>query len=222
LDRIGIRLRRRYYFGERPIPGQRVLPRSLRRALGLDDPTAIGTRSIEIGSGFFPTAGHLHVDIARSAQHVEFVASADQLPFADRWAARIVAIHSLEHIPPARLVPTLREWHRVLAPGAIVHVSVPNGPAIMEAFTRAAPGEKWPLMGSLLGMYCGPEIRTPEELDNPADHQIVFDAELLRWALAEAGFTAITDLTRDSRDRHALAWAAFTDEYSLVAEATKP
>jgi hypothetical protein len=179
-----------------------------------------GPRRLEVGSGDHPTEGCFHVDIYPWAPHLEAIAPMWKLPLPDNWAVELRATHSLEHVEPPRLVETLLEWRRVLAPGGFVQVSVPNGPAIMAAFTRAPLEDKWPLMGSLLGMYCNPESRAPESLRLRSDHQLVFDRDVLAWALTTAGFSDIEDLTEGADDRHSVAWRPLVDRYSLIMRAT--
>jgi ubiquinone/menaquinone biosynthesis C-methylase UbiE len=193
----------------------------VRAVLGLDDASAVGSRRLEIGGGPHAQPGYLHVDLDKGAHHLEWIAPAWALPLPDAWASEIVAIHILEHVPPARLVPTLAEWRRVLRPGGRVRVHVPNGPVLMTALMRSAVPEKWPLMGSLLGMYCGPEDRDPGALAHRSDHQIIFDSELLRWALDAAGFEDVEDLTGAVSDRHVVGWRDLVEDYSLVAAARR-
>ena len=128
-------------------------------------------RRVEIGSGYYPTSGYFHIDANPWLPHLEAVAQMWDLPLPDGWAVEVRAIHSLEHVVPPRLIDTLTEWRRVLARGGTAHISVPNGPAIVAPFERAAIPEKWPLMGSILGMYCNDESRDPRQL-HPSDHRI--------------------------------------------------
>jgi SAM-dependent methyltransferase len=222
LQRLTVPLRRRYYLAG---TGRRVvgmLPVGARRVLGLDDSSAIGSTRIEIGGGPHAQKGFLHVDIDPGAHHLEWVAPAWSLPIPDGWATEIVAVHALEHVPPARLVDTLREWRRVLAPDGRVEVHVPNGPALMDAFVTRPVPEKWPIMGSILGMYCSPQVRDPHGLERRSDHQVIFDVPLLSWALETAGFAAVRDLTGVTEDRHSAPWRELVEDYSLIAEARKP
>jgi SAM-dependent methyltransferase len=222
LQRVTRPARRRYYLsgtGRRAIG---LLPGSVRRVLGLDDPSAIGSTRLEIGGGPHAQRGFLHVDIDPGAHHLEWVAPAWDLPLPDGWATEIVAVHALEHVPPARLVDTLGEWRRVLAPDGRVEIHVPNGPALMDAFQSRPVAEKWPIMGSILGMYCAPEVRDPRGLEQRSDHQLIFDVPLLSWALEEAGFHAVRDLTGEMEDRHTAPWRELVPDYSLIAEARKP
>lgn len=222
LQRTTLPLRRSYYLNGGATGIVRVLPSTARAAVGLDDPSAIGSRKIEVGGGPHALPGHIHVDIDPGAHHLEAIAPAWELPFDDGWGESITAIHALEHVHPTKLVDTLTEWHRVLRPGGTVRVHVPNGPELMEAFVKAPVGEKWPIMGSLLGMYCGPDSRDPRKLDWRSDHQMIFDFPLLEWALREGGFSDVRDLSAAEPDRHSEGWSAVVPHYSLIAEAVKP
>src|SRR3954465_13918696 len=88
------------------------IPRSIHRRFRLSPPE-VGQRNIELGSGYRPTSGYVHVDIARRP-HVEFLVRSHSLPFSDAWADGLLAVHMLEHVAPPSVAPTLREWHRVL------------------------------------------------------------------------------------------------------------
>jgi SAM-dependent methyltransferase len=199
------------------------LPGPLRQAIGVDDREAAKGRRLEIGCGPHPRPGYLHLDVDRRAHHLEWVARAWDLPLPDTWAREILSIHALEHVPPARLGYTLREWYRVLQPGGRVQIHVPNAPELMRAFLESKdPHAKWRLMGSILGMYCSPEAESPEALQSRSDHQILFDYDLLHWALSEAGFVDVIDLSDRVDDRHTLAWARVVPQYSLIVQAERP
>ena len=222
VQRATLPVRKRYYLNGGATGVVRALPKPVKAAVGLDDPSAVGSRRIEIGGGPHAQAGHIHVDIDPSAHHLEVLAPMWELPFEDGWGESIVAVHALEHCHPTKLVDTLTEWLRVLQPGGTARVHVPNGPELMEALVKAPVDEKWPIMGSILGMYCGPGSRDPRTLDWRSDHQLILDIPMLRWAFESAGFTEFTDLTETVTDRHTDAWRQVVPHYSLIVEATKP
>jgi predicted SAM-dependent methyltransferase len=214
--------RRRYYADGSGAALVDRLPDAIREGLGLDDESARLTRRIEIGAGPYPRPGYVHVDADPNARHLEAEALAWDLPFPDGWANEISSVHVLEHVHPRRLQTTLREWHRVLRPGGVVRVHVPNSPALMQAWLAAeGTREKWMLAGAVLGMYGGPHVRGPEDLPTDADHQILFDRELLLASLGEAGFVDVADLTETVTDRHTEGWKEVVDRCSIVAEGRK-
>src|SRR5205085_88279 len=137
MQRITVPVRRSYYLHGRGAGLIRRLPASVRLLAGLEDESAIGSRRLEIGGGPHVQRGYLHADIDRGAHHLEWIAPAWDLPLPDAWASEVLAIHIPEHVPPARLVPTLAEWHRVLQPGGRLRVHVPNGPALLVVLMRS-------------------------------------------------------------------------------------
>jgi SAM-dependent methyltransferase len=219
LHRFGVPIRRKYYVGGHAPTG---FASSLAgRVFGLDDASAVGSRRIEIGGGPYPRPGFIHVDIDPASRHLEYRALASKLPFPTNWATLISAIHVLEHVPPPFLDSTLRECHRVLAPGGEVHLSVPNGPALMQKYLTGSIREKWLMSAALLGMYASPQSRGPLELGNRADHQVIFDFSLMRSVLEGAGFSDVTDATGRLPDRHTDGWRHLIDNCSLVVTARK-
>jgi len=102
-----------------------------------------------------------------------------------------------------------------------VHISVPNTPLLMKKFVEGTLREKWLMGVAILGMYGGPAMRVPEDINHPPDHHILFDFPLLAAALAEAGFVDVTDQTSVLPDRHTEGWRDVVNSYSLVVTARK-
>lgn len=139
---------------------------------------AAGAREplLEVGCGnglYQGEAGALvptGVDIALPAlaiahrRHVHRIACArpEALPFPDRTFAAAAMYDTLEHLP--RPLHALREIHRVLRPGALLHVTTPD-----------AGGLPARLLGASF-----PHV-------NP-EHVALFDRRALRAALEGAGF----------------------------------
>ncbi|MBL8340740.1 MAG: methyltransferase domain-containing protein [Rubrivivax sp.] len=83
-------------------------------------------RKLHIG-GAQARAGWEVLDV-RTAAHVQHVGDAlDLARFADGTFAEIYASHVLEHFDYVQALPrALAEWHRVLAPGGVLRLSVPD------------------------------------------------------------------------------------------------
>lgn len=200
------------------------VPSPVRRALDLQGGEVSPLR-VEVGAGRFPTPGYVHVDHDHRARHLEHLAPVWDLPFADAEVDEILAVHTLEHVHPARLGETLSEWLRVLVPGGTIRVHVPNGPAVFDAFCRGSVAEKWALMNAFFGYASGPEVTGPEQLGapgEPPDHKAIYDYQLLESVLAGAGFFAIEDLSTVVVDRHTEAWREIVSPMSLVVRARRP
>lgn len=198
------------------------LPSDLLNRLDLVAETVEPLR-IELGGGPHPTPGYVHVDLDRSARHLEHIAPVWRLPFPDGSVKEVLAIHVLEHVHPSMLNRTLREWRRVLAPDGSALIHVPNAPSIFKAYISGSLPEKWALVNALFGMYGGADINGPEDIsaNHRSDHQAMFDFPLLAHEIRRAGFGSVTDLTGQVSDRHCEAWSGLVDNYSLIVRAEK-
>lgn len=118
--------------------------------------------------------------------HVDFVGHcADLSRFADGSVLEIYASHVLEHLGYHKELPAaLREFNRVLVPGGLLRVSVPD----LETLCR---------------LYLDPELSTQQRTrvmqmmfgaqSSPADfHHVGLNEELLRAFLGDARFAEIT------------------------------
>lgn len=121
--------------------------------------------------------GYRNLDIETHAG-VDYVGDAGDLSrFADGSAEEIYASHILEHFPAARTLPVLREWHRVLRPGGILRVAVPDFSVLVELYHRS--GLEPYILNALYGDQGYPA----------AFHYTAFDWQRLRGLLLEAGFS---------------------------------
>ena len=81
---------------------------------------------LEIGAGEYPDKDFdIHADVL-PLDDIEVLCRLDLLPFKDGTFAGLRASHVLEHQSWELVDPTLREWGRVLRPGAEVFIGVPD------------------------------------------------------------------------------------------------
>lgn len=78
---------------------------------------------LDMGAGAFPREGFTTVDAYASA---DIQAPMWAVPLADGVAEHIYSCHALEHVAKAQVVPTLREWARLLAPEGRIELIVPD------------------------------------------------------------------------------------------------
>ncbi|MGH9127853.1 MAG: class I SAM-dependent methyltransferase [Acidimicrobiales bacterium] len=197
------------------------VPPVVRQALDLGG-APVSPLRVELGGGTYPTPGYVHVDQDWRALHLEHRAPVWELPFADGEVEEILAIHVLEHIAPGRLAATLAEWHRVLRPGGVAQVHVPNCPEIFAAFGKGTTEAKWLLTAALFGQHVGLEPNRGGVVADAVIHRAMFDFDLLRDTLAGAGFVGIEDLTATVSDRHTEGWSHVVPRISLVVRARRP
>jgi predicted SAM-dependent methyltransferase len=137
---------------------------------------------LHLGCGPRNIPGFVHVDII-DAPHIDYRSSVDNLcDFADGSVDLIYASHVLEHFGRHEVEAVLKGWYRVLAPGGVVRIAVPDFAAVVDLYEQE--GLKDGLSG-LVGLVCGGQR-------NQYDfHKIIFDEAFLSYLLGKVGFKDI-------------------------------
>lgn len=161
------------------------------QALGLDGATDL---RLHLGCGPNLIPGWVNADIVDGDVRADLRRG---LPFADGSARFVYLCHLLEHLAyPDEALPLLREIHRVLAPGGVVRIVVPDIEIPLRAyadddrdfFTERSRHWTWadPASSRLAQFldYAGAN-RDPFDL---VGHKYGYDFETLANALAKAGF----------------------------------
>jgi predicted SAM-dependent methyltransferase len=159
---------------------------------------------LEIGAGEKPSQDYdLHVDIL-PLPDIEVICRLDELPFADRTFTALRANHVLEHQSYELIEPTLREWARVLVPGAAVDIGVPDARYIAKQWVdgqySTVEANYWLLGGhSDRWAHRGVDDHgVPRWIWNA--HHALFDAAWLTELLGAAGFADIEVTCYDIRN----------------------
>jgi SAM-dependent methyltransferase len=131
---------------------------------------------LHLGCGKRHIPGYVHID-AVDYPHVDHVASIDSLSFIpDNSVEVIYNCHVLEHFKRREIDRVLAEWRRVLKPGGVLRISVPDFAKLCEVYKNY--GKLDLVVGALFGRG--------DYLYNI--HYNVFDFESLKLALERAGF----------------------------------
>ncbi len=139
-------------------------------------------RRLHLGCGDKHLPGFFHIDIV-DGPHVDHAGHVDDLRFIpDDTTELIYACHVLEHFGRYEVVPTLREWYRVLAPGGVLRLAVPDFAAVVETYRTLGLEDG---RNGLVGLVCGGQ-RTPYDY-----HKVIFDKPYLTRLLHEAGFAVV-------------------------------
>lgn len=118
--------------------------------------------------------------------HIDFKSRIDELPFlGDGSAELIYCSHAIEYFDRDDAKRVLREWRRVLAPGGVLRLAVPDFVALVALYQKT--GELARILGPLYGKM---GIATPQ---GPVTlyHKTVYDQTSLTALLQECGFIDI-------------------------------
>src|SRR5437763_3688327 len=93
-------------------------------------------RRLNWGCGTHPEPGWINSD-RKTAPGIDISCDIRQgLPIADASLDYIVSIHALQELPYPDLVPALSELHRVLRPGGVVRLGLPDLDKAVAAYRR--------------------------------------------------------------------------------------
>lgn len=133
---------------------------------------------LHLGCGSKRIPGFEHVD-STPYPHLTHCADVSRL---DMYAADsvdlIYASHVLEHFGRHDFRAVLCEWHRVLRPGGVLRLSVPDFETVVRLYPQYG-------LVPLLGLVCGGQKNATDY------HHMVFDAAFLRDTLHELGFVDV-------------------------------
>jgi len=140
-----------------------------------------GRLLVHLGCGPIELPGYINVDMM-PLPHVHFVGGVQSLPmFGDSSVDLLYACHVLEHVPRRELVETLVEWRRVVKPGGVVRISVPDFDLLLKM--SEAEGSLASIQDPLFGSY-----------EHSYDlHHSAFNDPSLRALLLRAGFTTVRE-----------------------------
>ncbi|MEI6984956.1 MAG: methyltransferase domain-containing protein [Rhodospirillaceae bacterium] len=139
-------------------------------------------RRLHLGCGQRYIPGFYHID-ARPWPHVDYVARIERLDFiSDATVDLIYASHVLEHFSRWECLPVLKEWGRVLRPGGVLRLAVPDFAACAKLYYEHGLEDA---LNGLIGLISGGQ-RHPDDF-----HKMVFDEQLLSQLLVQAGFASV-------------------------------
>jgi predicted SAM-dependent methyltransferase len=116
------------------------------------------------------------------------------LPFADGYIGGIFTEHMLEHIPFAKALGILRECRRVLKPGGLLRVIVPDGELYLSEYAKHLRGETSSMpyaSGDAANFAIATPIVSINRIFREHGHCFIWDYETLRAALLHAGFAQV-------------------------------
>lgn len=157
-----------------------VAPVARRRAAALA--SRAGDLRLHLGCGPNHLRGWVNVDLVSTGADLAWDLSV-RAPFADGSVAAIFHEHLLEHLPLPAAVSFLQECHRLLRPGGVLRVGVPD----FGRYARDYAGERTLIAHTRPGRPTA--LLAVSELAFCYGHASMWDEETLLAALKEAGFT---------------------------------
>lgn len=140
---------------------------------------------LHLGCGKRDFPGFTNIDLA-DYPHIHYKRSADDLsPFENESVDLIYASHVLEYFPLAQVSKVLAEWRRVLKPGGILKLAVPDFENLTKAYLKF--GDVLSVQGPVYGFF---EI-VSEGQNITLNHKALYDFKLLKKVLEENGFGGV-------------------------------
>lgn len=141
---------------------------------------ADGTVNLHLGCGGIHHPAFINID-AIADSHIHYIGRIDRLlQFRDSSVDLVYACHCLEHFSHRHVHDVLKEWHRVLKPGGVLRVSVPDFDSMVELYL-ASGRDIEPVVEPIMG---GQNYRYNF-------HKTIFNEDSLRKAFMDAGFVAV-------------------------------
>jgi len=155
-------------------------------------PPAASGRALNIGTGGHDLVGWVNLDETKPG---DVLARVPPAPFRDECFDEILMSHVVEHMTLDDGRALIKECHRILKPGGVVTVIVPDGKIISLAYL-AGQIDNWKLNDLFLYSYC-----------QESQHRWLYDRRTLTQIIADAGFVGLRRLNRFTDDRiMAPAW----------------
>ncbi len=131
---------------------------------------------LNIGSGSNKLLGYFNVDLCFG--DTAYPLTLDKLPINDALYDEVRASHILEHFNHRETKHVLAEWVRVLKPGGILKLAVPNFKMLCYLYLIGADVD---FIGTIMG----------GQIDGNDYHKAIFDTGYLSTLMTNAGITKI-------------------------------
>jgi hypothetical protein len=162
--------------------------------LNLDNSPSVRVASMPVLSPVLEVLGFLHGASARLGEmtqrrKVRFANAANRIPCPSRCSSAVYSSHMIEHLDRAEARAFLAEVMRVLQPGGVVRLAVPDLSVLVRAYLGDGDADAF-VSGTHMGLDRPRGLRAWARwtLVGPRHHLWMYDGESLVRMLSEAGF----------------------------------
>ena len=135
--------------------------------------------NLHLGCGKRFLKGFIHIDLA-DFPHIHYQHDIRTLPmFKDHSVDLIYSSHAIEYFDREEIKSVLKEWKRVLKPGGVLRIAVPDFEALTHVY------QKYKDLNLVLGPLFGRWERNKNQI---VYHRTVYDFNSLKKLLKANGF----------------------------------
>ena len=169
---------------------------------------------LNIGCGDNTKDDYVNIDYScKKCLHLDL---RESLPFDDQSVSIVYSEHFLEHLLEQYALQFLRESYRILIPGGLFSVGVPDGQVLLESYANGQEIKDFKIL-DLPDVFPGNPTRMQivNLMFRGFGHKYMYDYETLQRILTSIGFTNIYkrsfDPSIDSEQRR--DWTIYVDAY---------
>jgi len=138
---------------------------------------------LNVGCGEMILPGYVNIDPYWEFPGIDLRADARNLPYEDNSVDEILSCHVLEHMDFHQGYKALQEAYRVLKPGGVLVIELPNLTASCKRFVEGSEQDRIMMLVLIFGEPWIPGHR----------HEFGYSKEHLIWRLQGAGFRDIVE-----------------------------
>lgn len=126
--------------------------------------------------------GFIHIDLS-DMPHIDYNTNIAELPMIDDASVHMIyCSHAFEYFDSEARDKALTEWKRVLAPGGLLRLSVPDFAQLIKIYHQAGDIRK------ILGPLFGKMVINTTQGEEKLFHKIVYDQKYMTEVLEVNGF----------------------------------